>query len=153
MSNLQARLAEQAQKKKLNLPDKYVLLIKTPKEALVIEGRRDFTEHGNRDASTVIWFELLLKLSGLAALQGINKKYGLVHYSPLLAVPSGFSGMTIEHTQDGTITFRGRMFSKCNVSSEDTTLEMFSYFKEIISLPDDEVRMVLQEFCVGLHEV
>jgi hypothetical protein len=153
MSKTQARLAEQAQQKKLSLPDKYVLLIKTPREALVIEGRRDFAEHNNRDASTVVWFELLLKLTKTAALREINSKYGLTHYSPFLSVPSEFNGMTIEHTQDGTVAFRGRMFSNCAVSSEDTTLEMFAYFKEVIASPDDEVRTVLQEFCVGLYDV
>jgi hypothetical protein len=153
MPNPRKRLADLSEQKQTFLPEKYVLLIKTPKKALAVEGRKDFTEHSSRDASTVVWFELLYKLSQLKGLETVNRKYRLTHYSPLLAVPEGFSGMTITHEQDGTITFGGRFFANCAYSSEDTTLELFAYFDEALQVPDDEVRTVMQEFCVGMHDL
>ena len=154
MSNrAQAKLADEVRRKQTVFPEKYILSIKTPKQALIVEGRRDFAEYNNRDASTVAWFELLHKLSKLIPLNIQNTKYGLLHYSPLLKLPEGSSGMSIEHAQDGTVAFRGRIFSNCANNSEHTTLELFDYFKEIIAVNDDEVRAVLQEFCVGLYDL
>jgi len=151
--NTKQRLAVES-KKKLNLPDEYLLLLKTCTQAIVVEGRKDFTEHNNRDASVVAWFEFLKGLSLIDGASRINNRYRLQYYSPLLVAPDKkYTGMIIRHKQDGSVSFGGRISNVAEVSSEATTIELIAYFQEIVQEVDDELRAHLQEYGVAIYEL
>ena len=144
---------EAQRKGKLNiLPEKYILLIQTPTKAYVVEGRKDFTEYNNRQATTTAWFEFILELSKISGLQTLNSKYRLSYFPPNISTPSQFYGMTIQHMQDGTVCFGGRILSRCDVSSEDTTVELINYFEELQFFPDDQVQSHLKNYNFAVYD-
>jgi len=153
MTKTAQRLEEQRQQKLKIIPEKYILLIKTPRKAYVIEGRKDFTEYNNRQATTTAWFEFMLRLSRLSGLDSLNKKFRVAYFSPIIAMPERFYGMTLQHVQDGTVCFGGRIFSNCETDSQATTVELLAYFDELAELCDEEVRAHLEEFNFAIHEL
>lgn len=147
-----SRLAELRARKFGNPPDKYILCITTPTHAYVVEGRKNFTEYNNREATNTAWFEFLLGLSQLKALSALNRRYQFSHFPPGLSVPEQYYGLTMQHLQDGTICFGGRFTSQCATNSGATTLELIEYFDELANMPDDETRAHLSEFGFGVYE-
>lgn len=140
------RLEDQRQKKLRTIPEKYILLIQTTTKAYVVEGQKDFTEYNNRQATMTAWFEFLLGLTHVTALASLNAKYRLSYFPPNITTPSQFYGMTIQHVQDGTVCFGGRILSRCDISSEETTVELINYFEELQMCQDDETQAHLQKY-------
>jgi hypothetical protein len=146
------RLEEQTVRKFGTRPNKYILCITTPEKAYIVEGRKDFTQHNNREATMTAWFEFLLGLTKLAKISDLNRRYRLSHFPPYLHTPESYYGLTMQHLQDGTICFGGRLISNCADDNQQTTLELISYFEEIVDVQDDEVRAHLSDFGFGIYE-
>lgn len=124
-----------------------LLVIKTPDKILEITGRED--------PSAVEWFELLFKLYMNEKLMSINGRYRLTYLSPYSvhgSFCSDVGGMIIEHKQDGTLVFAGRLSANCAENSDDTTMELFNYFCEVIEIKDESVMKILNDYGVRLKE-
>ena len=145
------RLAEQQTRKFGSSPEKYILCIGTPTKAYVVEGRKDFSQHNNREATMIAWFEFLLGLTKCEQASDLNRRYRLTHFPPGLHTPDCY-GLTMKHVQDGTICFGGRFMSDCVNDNEDTTVELIQYFEELADLQDDQLRAHLSEFGFGIFE-
>lgn len=146
------RLEDKRQDKLKTIPEKYILLIQTMAKAYVVEGRKDFTEYHNRQSTMTAWFEFLLGLTKINGLKTLNSKYRLSYFPPNFATPSQLYGMTMQHVQDGTVCFGGRALSRCDISSEETTVELINYFEELQYCLDDEVQAHLQEFNFAVYD-
>lgn len=136
------------------IPEEYLAKFTTPTSAIIVEGKKDFTQYNNRDVSVVAWFEFLLGLTKLKGLRSLNRKYRLQFFSPLIVAPDAkYVGFAIRHQQDGTISFGGRVGSLLSVSGEQATLELLSYLQEAIKCNDEETRAYLQEYGVAEYEL
>lgn len=147
------RLEENRQKKLATIPQKYILLIQTPEKAYVLEGKKDFSEYNNRQATTTAWYEFMFSLAKHQSLTELNKKFRLSYFPPTLITPQELYGMTLQHVQDGTVCFGGRLFSHCDLSSQDTTVELLAYFDELVMVLDEEVQAILQDFNFAVYDL
>lgn len=150
----QKRMTEEREKKQLILPDKYLLLIKGPRHAIVVEGRKNFAEYNNREATFTAWFEFLCKLARCASLERINKIFRFAITNTGIKPPPEYNVMVMEHVQDNILLcFGGRTASGANIDSQAATMELIAYFEEINKIRDDELQGILQEFGFGIYEL
>lgn len=147
------RLEEQRQSKLGVIPEKYILLIKTPVKAYVVEGRKDFTEYHSRQSTMTAWFEFMLGLTKILAMDNLNRRFRVSYFPPSIKSSEQLYGMTIQHIQDGTVCFGGRLLSRCAVDNRETTTELIAFFDELNEMCDEEVRAHLQEFCFAIHDL
>jgi hypothetical protein len=153
MNETQKRLAESQERVVGALPEKYILCIKTPTKAIVVEGRKDFTSHNNREATMTAWFGFLKSVTKVAGAGTLTTRFCLRHYPPMMKAPTQLYGFTIENDQEGTIAFGGRISSHCAISSEQTTIELMDFLQEMVASRDEELQGLLQEYGVGVYDL
>lgn len=156
MSRTKVRLEKEREVKGLKLPDRYLICIKTPTKAYVVEGKKDF--HLGTEYGQTIWFEFL---SGIAKCSGpkvqkILKKFGLMLIPPGIVLPETQHLLKIEHLQDGTLLFKGRLLDPTSALYSDPqrcTFELIELFQSISTVQDDELRAHLQAYGFGVYDL
>jgi hypothetical protein len=150
----QKRMTEERAKKGLILPDKYLLLIKGPRRAIAVEGRKNFTEYNSREATITAWFQFMCKLAGCPAASKVNALFRMKIIKSVIKPPPDYYALIMEHVQEGLfMCFGGRATSMANIDSQEATLELIAYFEQINAIKDDELQGVLQEFGFGIYEL
>ena len=150
----QKRMNEKRLQKELLLPDKYLLLIKGPRHAIVVEGRKNFAEHNSREATITAWFEFMCKLAECPAITKLNQDFRFTVTRTGIKPSVDHNMLIMEHIQDHQLLcFGGRVASGANLDPQAATLELMAYFETIDKIRDDYLQSILQEFCFGIYEL